>query len=115
MNFTRESLIDFVLENCQGYLDHPFNGGKSREKILWSVIKQKSNQKMIAMVFEKDGQLLIDLKLTPEHGQEVRDLAGVFPGYHMNKKHWNTVAVNQTVVEKNELAKMIQESAELTE
>ncbi|MBS9337234.1 MmcQ/YjbR family DNA-binding protein [Fructobacillus parabroussonetiae] len=114
MSYTREELIDFTLAHCQGYVDYPFNGGNSKEKILWSVIKQKRNHKMIAMVFEKDGQLLIDLKLTPEHGQEMRDLAGVFPGYHMNKKHWNTVRVNQTAVTSAELAKMIEESATLT-
>ncbi|MBS9334637.1 MmcQ/YjbR family DNA-binding protein [Fructobacillus sp. M1-13] len=115
MQWTRNELIDFTLKQCQGYLDHPFNGEHSPEKMIWSVIKQQSNQKMIAMIFEKAGHLLIDLKLEPEHGQEMRDLDGVYPGYHMNKKHWNTVDVNRTEVSQTELANMIQESAKLTE
>ncbi|MCO0832303.1 MmcQ/YjbR family DNA-binding protein [Fructobacillus sp. W13] len=114
MHFEREGLIDFVLAHTDGYVDHPFNGEKSRQRILWSVIKQKSNHKMIAMVFEKDGHLLIDFKLDPEHGAEVRELRGVHPGYHMNKRHWNTVEVNDTEVSEKELASMIEESAKLT-
>jgi len=36
----------------------------------------------------------ITLKLDPLHGQMVRTTyASVTAGYHMNKKHWNTVAL----------------------
>lgn len=34
---------------------------------------------------------MIDLKLEPEHGVVMRNYRGVFPGYHMNKTHWNTI------------------------
>lgn len=110
---TRKELIDLLLQKTNSYEDYPFNNNK-REKTLWTVIKQKRNHKMIALIFEKDGQLMIDLKLTPEHGNEVRNYDGVLPGYHMNKTHWNTVVVNQTSLPYAGLLKMIEESDLLT-
>lgn len=66
------------------------------------------------MVFEEDDELLIDLKLTIEHGQQMRLIRGVEPGFLMNKEHWNTVHVNATDLTVNELINMVKESAELT-
>ncbi|WP_200975969.1 MmcQ/YjbR family DNA-binding protein [Echinicola sp. 20G] len=35
----------------------------------------------------------VNLKCDPERAVELREkYNGVIPGYHMNKKHWNTVA-----------------------
>ncbi len=40
----------------------------------------------------------INLKCDPERALELREqYASVKPGYHMNKKHWNTVSVDDTV------------------
>lgn len=110
---TRKELIQLLLHETDSYEDYPFNKNK-REKTLWTVIKQKSTHKMIALIFEKNGQLMIDLKLKPEHGDEVRIYDGVFPGYHMNKTHWNTVVVNNTTLPYDGLIKMIEESNRLT-
>ena len=110
---TRKELIQLLLHETDSYEDYPFNKNK-REKTLWTVIKQKSTHKMIALIFEKNGQLMIDLKLKPEHGDEVRIYDGVFPGYHMNKTHWNTVVVNSTDLPYDGLIKMIEESNRLT-
>ncbi len=41
------------------------------------------------------GQFYINLKCDPEYAIELREAhAAVRPGYHMNKKHWNTVDVD---------------------
>jgi predicted DNA-binding protein (MmcQ/YjbR family) len=38
----------------------------------------------------------INLKCNPELSLELREqYEGIKPGYHMNKKHWNTVLVNE--------------------
>lgn len=38
------------------------------------------------------GERSINLKCNPERAEELRELyAEIIPGYHMNKKHWNTV------------------------
>ncbi|MEY8442893.1 MmcQ/YjbR family DNA-binding protein [Lactococcus ileimucosae] len=110
----RQELINLVLKLTNSYEDYPFNNN-NREKILWTAIRQKSNKKIICLIFEKDNELLIDLKLSPEHGEEARQISGVFPGYHMNKTHWNTVSVNHTALTQEGLIQMIKESDNLTQ
>lgn len=40
----------------------------------------------------------INLKCDPEHAIELRErYAAVLPGYHMNKKHWNTVLLDGSI------------------
>lgn len=48
----------------------------------------------------------VNLKCDPEKALELRaDYSGVKPGFHMNKKHWNTVTLNEDVTDQliNEL------------
>lgn len=41
-----------------------------------------------------DEDFRINLKCNPEKAIELRErYPGVIPGYHMNKKHWNTVSL----------------------
>lgn len=43
----------------------------------------------------------INLKCDPETAAELREkYKEVTPGYHMNKKHWNTVAIDGTLTDK---------------
>ncbi|MEO0403793.1 MAG: MmcQ/YjbR family DNA-binding protein, partial [Bacteroidota bacterium] len=60
------------------------------------------------LVFKVEGKMFalsgmdqfksINLKCDPEKALEFRELyEAVSPGYHMNKKHWNTVEVNKDV------------------
>lgn len=42
----------------------------------------------------------VNLKCNPEKAIELRaSYASIKPGYHMNKKHWNTVSCNQDVAD----------------
>ena len=109
----KQELINLVLKITNSDEDYPFNNN-NREKILWTTIRQKSNKKIIALIFEKDNELLIDLNLSPKHGEEARQIAGVFPGYHMNKTHWNTINVNNTNLTYAGLIQMINKSNDLT-
>ena len=37
----------------------------------------------------------VNLKCDPERAVELREqYAGIIPGYHMNKRHWNTVTMD---------------------
>ncbi len=60
------------------------------------------------LVFKVDGKLFalvdttvfeqVNLKCDPDLAIELREqYQGVTPGYHMNKKHWNTVRINEDV------------------
>ncbi len=42
------------------------------------------------------------------------DTKGVIPAYHMNKKHWLSVLVNETELSEPELEAMVLESSRLT-
>jgi predicted DNA-binding protein (MmcQ/YjbR family) len=60
----------------------------------------KVNGKIFALV-NLDGDLSINLKCDPALAIELRErFSAVTPGYHMNKKHWNTVMLNGSVPEK---------------
>ncbi|HAN49785.1 MAG TPA: MmcQ-like protein [Amoebophilaceae bacterium] len=43
----------------------------------------------------------INLKCSPETALQLREMhEGVTPGYHMNKKHWNTVRTDGNIPDK---------------
>ncbi len=43
----------------------------------------------------------VNLKVDPEIGAELREqYPGVLPGYHMNKKHWNTILMDGSIPDK---------------
>ncbi len=45
--------------------------------------------------------LQFNVKCNPEKAMELRDeYSCVLPGYHMNKKHWNTIIVDGAVSDK---------------
>ena len=52
----------------------------------------------------------VNLKCDPQKAINLREkFAGINPGYHMNKKHWNTVDINKDVPD-SLILKMIDES-----
>jgi predicted DNA-binding protein (MmcQ/YjbR family) len=60
-----------------------------------------------------DGDLSINLKCNPVLAIELRErYSSVMPGYHMNKKHWNTLVLNGTISD-NEILKWIDHSYDL--
>jgi predicted DNA-binding protein (MmcQ/YjbR family) len=49
--------------------------------------------KMFVMTSELRGQAIVNLKCAPPHGAAlVRDHDEITPGWHMNKRHWITIA-----------------------
>ena len=59
----------------------------------------KVMNKMFALTI-LEGDLSVNLKCEPELALELRTkYSCVVPGYHMNKKHWNTVQINGSVPE----------------
>lgn len=56
----------------------------------------------------------VNLKCDPEKAIELRNkYESVIAGYHMNKKHWNTVAINCNDVPDNLVNKLINHSYDL--
>ena len=53
------------------------------------------------------------MKCDPERSLDLRDrYEGIIPGYHMNKKHWNTLILDQTLPE-NLIRELIDHSYDL--
>ena len=60
----------------------------------------KAGEKIFALV-NLNGDLSINLKCDPLFALELRERhSSVIPGYHMNKKHWNTVFLDGSVPDK---------------
>lgn len=71
------------------------------------------SNKIFALIDIKKEPLSVNLKCEPNNAIALRDIyKSVIPGYHMNKKHWNTVILDDTIPLIN-LKDMIDESYEL--
>lgn len=69
--------------------------------------------KMFALVAWEANPLTISLKCDPDEALFLRDIyTAVRPGYHLNKKHWNTVTIDGSVPQ-TEFLRMIDDSYNL--
>ncbi|WP_372743336.1 MmcQ/YjbR family DNA-binding protein [Neptunomonas sp.] len=85
----KKSLVKYLLSKPEAIEDYPFGPDVSVFKV---------KDKMFALLTRHQGQLSINVKSDPQDAIELRDLFdAVIPGYHMNKRHWNTVFVNNTI------------------
>lgn len=67
----------------------------------------------IFILFNLEGDISMNLKCDPERAIELREeYPAIIPGWHMNKKHWNTVIMDGSVPKKLVL-EMIDHSYEL--
>ncbi len=61
----------------------------------------------------ENGTPSLNLKCDPERAEELRsEYEAIIPGWHMSKKHWNTVAFNSDVSDKM-IRELINHSYEL--
>jgi predicted DNA-binding protein (MmcQ/YjbR family) len=61
----------------------------------------KVNGKAFLLVGLDEEQLSFNVKCDPDKVVELREeYSCVLPGYHMNKKHWNTIVVDGSVSSK---------------
>jgi predicted DNA-binding protein (MmcQ/YjbR family) len=74
----------------------------------------KAGGKMFALVADDVQPLRISLKCDPDLALELRAQypESVSPGYHLSKRHWNTIEVNETIPSQ-ELEEWIDHSYEL--
>ena len=84
-----EQLRDFCLAK-KGVTEHfPFDEVTLVFKVMEKVFALTRLDKW------EQGEQCINLKCNPERAVELREVyEGVNPGWHSNKKHWNTVTIN---------------------
>lgn len=62
------------------------------------VLVYKVGGKIFALVREDADPIHINLKCPPDEAEALRaQYDAVQPGYHMNKRHWNTVTLDGTI------------------
>ena len=77
------------------------------------VLVFKVGGKMFALVAWKQSPLEISLKCDPDQAEFLRErYPEIRPGYHLNKRHWNTITLDGTIPAA-ELWGMIDDSYEL--
>ena len=70
----------------------------------------KVADKMFALLYQREGRDCLNLKCDPQQALELRDIFdSVSAGYHMNKRHWNTIQLVGDVPA-GELERMIDHS-----
>ncbi|MCD5001299.1 MmcQ/YjbR family DNA-binding protein [Enterococcus saccharolyticus] len=81
----------------------------------WATIYFEVHGKMFGtMSPQATEQAMITLKGLPEKNEELREIyEDITPGYHMNKKHWNSIALRSTVLTDEEFEQMIYLSYQL--
>lgn len=88
-------------------LDYPFGEGVAVYKI------GSAAGKMFALIQEDARPLRLSLKCDPQLAELLREkYESVVPGYHLNKKHWNTIICSGQVPE-DELRDLVRHSYEL--
>jgi predicted DNA-binding protein (MmcQ/YjbR family) len=88
---THKELEDYILSKPASWLDYPFGEGVAVYKV-----GSKETAKMFALIKDGSNPVQISLKCAPELSEQLRDeYESVMPGYHLNKKLWNTILVGQ--------------------
>ena len=96
-----EGLREYLLGKPGSVQEHPFGP----EAMVFKVAG-----KMFALVAWEETPLRITLKCDPVEAMALRQkYAAITAGYHMNKKWWNTIALDGTVAEED-LVRMMDES-----
>lgn len=95
-----------LLDKPYSLLDYPFGMNvmvfKVKGKMFGSIATDRAS-----------GLCALNLKCEPGEALALRDIyEAITPGYHMNKKHWNTVVINGSIPE-GEIERMIDNSYQL--
>jgi predicted DNA-binding protein (MmcQ/YjbR family) len=70
--------------------------------------------KMFALTGLDSPEFAVNLKCDPTYAEELRaKYSSVIPGYHMNKKHWNTINIYQEELSNELLMELTDHSYDL--
>lgn len=109
---THKELHEYLLSFPNVWLDFPFGEEISVYKIG---LKENGGGKMFALVADQSKPLRVSLKCDPLLAEKLREVyETVLPGYHLNKRHWNTIILSGQVPD-DELRSMITLSYKLVD
>lgn len=91
----RKQLEAYLLSFDNSWLDFPFGEDTSVYKVG---DKAAGDGKIFAIVQDKTNPLQLSLKCDPQLAELLRSkYETVLGGYHLNKKHWNTILLTGQV------------------
>jgi len=107
---THKDFDEYLLSYPNTWLDFPFGEGTSVYKIGH---KETGEGKLFAIITDDSKPLRISLKCDPQLALNLREkYESIVPGYHLNKKHWNTVICTGQLSD-DEIKDLIRHSYEL--
>ena len=115
---TRQELKKFIYEIYDIIPDYPWLKYPSYE-----VFRHVGNKKWFAVIMDipktklginEDGNIsVVNLKCDAIMLRDALSEKGIYPAYHMNKNHWNSIILDGTVPDQD-IKRMIAESYDLT-
>ena len=85
-----KTVEEYILSMPNSYLDYPFG----KDVAVYKTGPQ-GDGKMFALIPEGSEPVRISLKCDPQLATVLREkYESVMPGYHLNKKHWNTIILS---------------------
>lgn len=111
-NFQVTELQDYLLNKPQAVLSFPFGGDVKVYKVnnkMFATLSLGEVVKTEAASAEK-AYWWLNLKCDPEEAVMLRDIfPAIIPGYHMNKRLWNTVILDGSIPQ-GEVERMVDNS-----
>jgi predicted DNA-binding protein (MmcQ/YjbR family) len=85
-----ETIFNWCIELPDTYVGSPFGPD--------TLVFRVSTGKIFAMMGVDHDPVRLNLKCDPERAIELREThSAIIPGYHSNKKHWNTLVLDGTL------------------
>lgn len=104
---TRKEAMTYGLSFPNTYTEAPFHDPN------WDLVRVKGSKKAFLWIYEKDGLINLNVKVSPEWRDFYRQIyEAVIPGYHQNKEHWNTIILNGSIPDAD-IKRMIAESYDI--
>lgn len=89
-----KTVEEYILSMPNARLDYPFGEGVAVYK-AGDPESSSGQAKMFALISEGKDPVRLSLKCDPLLSKVLRErYESVQPGYHLNKKHWNTIVLS---------------------
>lgn len=115
-------LTQAILDHFQVKPDFPWEHSSRYQS--YGAFRHTSNRKWFALimnvkreVLDRDGNTslidILNVKIPPAQGDELRQIPGIYPAYHMNHKTWISVVLDETLPDEK-ILELIDTSYQLT-
>lgn len=104
---TREEVIQYSLTFPHTFEDYPFRDAN------WTCMRIQTTNRIFSWIYERQEHIWVNVKCDPQWRDFWRNAyESVVPAYHMNKEHWNSLILDETIPEED-IKRMIAESYDL--